>query len=284
VADPGDELPDGRHAVVEGFRLHYLDWGGDGVPIVFLHGGALTAHSWDLVCQALRDRFRCIAVDQRGHGDSEWSPELDYSIEAHVRDVAGVADQLELGRFLVVGQSLGAMNGLALAARHPDRLAGLAMIDAAPHMTGGGAQRVADFVLMPAELPSVEEFVERAQRFNRRRDPVLLRRSVLHNLRRMPSGSWTWKYDRRHLSQRSFEEMVVRFRELEAVLPAVRCPVLVVRGGESDVMSESDALRLAGSLPDGRAVTVPQAGHTVQGDNPEGLAEALASFAAQALA
>lgn len=276
--------PASRHAVVDGFRLHYLDWGGDGPPVVFLHGGALTAHTWDLVCLALRGRFRCIAVDQRGHGDSEWSPELDYSIEAHVRDVAGLADELEFGRFVLAGQSLGAMNGLALAADQPDRLAGLAMIDAGPSMRREGAQRVADFVLLPAELPSVEDFVERARRFNPRRDPVLLRRSVLHNLRPLPGGGWTWKYDRRHLSEQTFDEMVAQLQELQGVLGKVRCPVLVVRGAESDVMDESDALRLARSLPNARIETIPGAGHTVQGDNPRALAEALGPFARDVLA
>src|ERR1700730_9194405 len=67
-------LPEDRDAVVGGIRLHYLDWGGDGMPIVFLHGGGLNAHTYDLVCLGLRESYHCLSVDQRGHGDSEWSP------------------------------------------------------------------------------------------------------------------------------------------------------------------------------------------------------------------
>jgi esterase len=283
--DPaGAALPQSRHLVVDGFRLHVLDWGGAGQPLLFLHGGALTAHSWDLVCLALRERHRCVAVDQRGHGDSEWSPGLDYGTDAHVRDIAGLIERLELERPILVGQSLGAINGLAYAARHPGRLSGLVMVDAGPWVQRRGTGRIVDFVLQDAELPSVDDFVERARRFNTRRDPELLRHSLLRNLRPLPDGGWTWKYDRRHLSRERIQAFEAELRELEELLPAVRCPVLVVRGGESDVMTAADAERLAGRLPDGRAIAVANAGHTVQGDNPAALAAALLEFVGEALA
>src|SRR5262245_32909646 len=81
-------LPSSHHLVVGGLRLHYLDWGTAGrPPIVFLHGGALTAHTWDVVCLALRSEYRCLALDQRGHGDSEWSPVMDYGADAHRDDL-----------------------------------------------------------------------------------------------------------------------------------------------------------------------------------------------------
>jgi pimeloyl-ACP methyl ester carboxylesterase len=272
--------PESRHVVVDGFRLHLLDWGGDGPDLLLLHGGALTAHTWDWVCAELSGRYRCIALDLRGHGDSEWSPAMDYGTEAHVRDVAGLADALGLERFALVGQSLGAMNGLTYAARHGDRLAALVVVDAAPWVRPDGARRIADFVLMPAELDSVEEFVDRAMEFNPRRDPELLRHSLLHNLRRLPSGKWTWKYDRRHLSLPAFEEMSAALAQLDDLLDDVRCPVLVVRGAESDVLTDEDAARLAERLPDGRWARVEDAAHTVQGDNPAGLAAAIHAFLA----
>jgi esterase len=274
------EAAESRHVVVDGFRLHVLDWGGDGPAMLMLHGGALTAHTWDAVCRRLRGRHRCVAVDLRGHGDSEWSPELDYGIDAFVRDVAGLVDGLELERPVVVGQSLGAVTGLAYAAREPDRLAGLVMIDAAPWVQRRGAARIAEFVLAPAELPSVDDFVDRARRFNPRRDPALLRETLLSNLRPLPQGGFTWKYDRRHLSRERFEAFAGELPKLERLLPEARCPVLVVRGEESDVLTEADADRLAAALPDGRAVTIAGAGHTVQGDNPAGLVAALEEFAA----
>jgi esterase len=274
---------EGRHLVIDGFRLHMLDWGGDGPALLLLHGGALTAHTWDPVCQSLRDRYRCLALDQRGHGDSEWSPELDYSIDAYVRDLAGLVESLDLQQLVVVGQSLGAVNALTYSARHPDKVAGLVMIDAGPWVQREGAGRIADFVLADPVLPSVEDFVERAHRFNPRRDPEQLRATLVHNLRPLPGGSWTWKYDRRHLTHERFDAFRQELIALQDRLADVRCPVLVVRGEESDVFSAVDAERLAAALPDARVITVPDAGHTVQGDNPRALARALDEFAAETL-
>jgi esterase len=118
-------LPAERDLVVDGLRLHYLDWGQSGRPeVLFLHGGCLTAHTWDLVCLALRPDFHCLALDQRGHGDSEWSPALDYGADAHVGDISGLIDQLELSAPVLVGQSLGGLNAMTYAAQRPGRLAG----------------------------------------------------------------------------------------------------------------------------------------------------------------
>src|SRR5437899_5549092 len=119
-------LPDERHINVNGLRFRYLDWGTSGQrPILFLHGGALTAHTWDLCCLALRDEFHCMALDQRGHGDSDWAPDADYSIGAQREDVRGFAEAMGLGQFVLVGMSMGAINGLAYAIAYPETLSAL---------------------------------------------------------------------------------------------------------------------------------------------------------------
>ena len=272
-------LPNDHHVVLDGMRLHYLDWGTAGrPPVLFLHGGGLTAHTWDLVCLALHDSFRCIALDQRGHGDSEWSPGLDYGTAAHVGDLEALIAHLGLERPVLVGQSMGALNSLSYAARHAESLAGLVLVDMTPEVRFEGAQRIFDFVTAPAELESVEAFVERAMEFNPGRDPRLLRRSLLHNLRRLPDGRWTWKYDRRHMTRERFEALRAEVAGLTERVRAVTCPTLVVRGERSDVATPEGAQALVDALPDGELATVLDAGHTVQGDNPRGLADALASF------
>ena len=85
--------------------------------MVFLHGGGLNAHTWDIVCLALREEHHCCALDLRGHGDSEWSPALDYSLGAHLRDLEAFADHLGAARFFLVGQSLGGIIGMGYASR-----------------------------------------------------------------------------------------------------------------------------------------------------------------------
>jgi esterase len=271
-------LPEHHHTVLSGIRLHYLDWGTRGErPILFLHGGALTAHTWDLICLALRTRYHCLALDQRGHGDSEWSPAMDYSLEAHVGDIAAFIDSVGLERPVLVGQSMGAMNALAFSARHPDAIGALVLVDVGARVREG-AWRIAEFVLAPAELDSVDDFVARARDFNRLRRPELLRQSLLHNLRRLPNGRLTWKYDRRPLSAEWLQELAARYLALLEECARVRCPVLVVRGALSEVITDEDAADLAARFPDGRWGRVEEAAHTVQGDNPEGFVAELMPF------
>lgn len=272
--------PAHRHFVVGGLRLHVVDWGRHGtLPIVFLHGGALNARTWDAVCLLLRDEYHCIAFDQRGHGDSEWSPSCDYDIDDHLRDLTLLIDELDLERFVLVGQSLGGISALRYASRHGDRVLALVVIDVTPFVRRTpSVERVFEFIVAPAEADSVEEFVERAVRFNPRRDPRMLRKSLMHNLRPLPDGRWTWKYDRRHLSFERFDAMIARFNEVGRELDTVACPTLVVRGSEG--VAASDAMRLAHRLQAASMVTIDDAGHNVQGDNPTALVDAMRSFLA----
>jgi esterase len=272
-------LPESHHVLAGDIRLHYLDWdGASDRDILFLHGGGLNAHTWDMVCLGLREEYRCIAVDQRGHGDSEWSAGMDYTTEAHVRDIEQFADAIGLERFVLVGMSLGGLNSILYAARHSDRLAGLVLVDVGPELRTEGTSKISSFIGQPAELPSIEDFVERAMQFNPRRNPDLLRTSLLHNLRRLPDGNWTWKYDRRHHGRFDRKAMDAARLKLAERLPEIRCPTLVVRGEHSDVFWDEDAEKLVSQLPDARWVTVPNAGHTVQGDNPGDLTIALREF------
>jgi esterase len=274
-------LPQSHDVQIGRMRLHYLDWGHKHLPpMVFLHGGALNAHTWDLVCLALRDEYRCIALDQRGHGDSDWSPDADYSMSAQLADTKGFVDKLGLDRFILVGMSLGAINSLAFAIAHPERLNALVIIDAGPEIRRPGSSRIRDFVNGVADTVTIEGIIEKALQFNPRRDPTILRRSLMHALRQQPDGSWKWKYDRRRFQVLDQEKHRSERAALADGLARITCPTLVVRGGESDVFHEEDGIRLAQRLPDGKFVTVPRAGHTVQGDNPKDLVAELRRFLA----
>jgi esterase len=277
-------LPEARHLLLRSMRFHYLDWGTPGLPpVVFLHGGGLNAHTWDLVCLALRRERHCVALDQRGHGDSEWSPEMDYSIESHAGDLGAFVDALGLDRFVLVGMSLGGVNALAWAGQHSRRLAGLVLVDVGPETRAEGVRKIAAFTSESTPLDSVDHFVERALAFNPRRNRELLRRSLLHNLRPMPDGRFMWKYDQRHRGKVVDPAAHARRRELLwSAVDGVECPTLVVRGAQSDVFHDEDAERLSARLRQGRWVRIEGAGHTVQGDNPAGLLVALRSFLAGA--
>jgi pimeloyl-ACP methyl ester carboxylesterase len=259
-------------------RLNVLDWGGDAeTTILLLHGGGLTAHTWDLLCLTLRPEYRCIAPDLRGHGDSDWSAERRYRLEDHRADVEGLVDHFGLERFVLVGMSLGGAVAMTYAGQYADRLDALVLVDVGPEMSGGGGQRLRSFANESAELDSIEAYVERAMAFNPRRRPELLRRSLLHNLRQTPTGKWAWKY----VPHRWLPPDADPGRRREVMwsnVERISCPTLVVRGGDSDMFLDTDAQKLVNRLPDGQLVTIPGAGHTVQGDQPRALSRAMLEF------
>src|SRR5215471_2968668 len=220
-------LPQSCEIARPGMRLHYLDWGRAGRrPILFLHGAALNAHTWDVVCLSLRQQFHCHALDQRGHGESAWAADADYSGDAHRGDIEAFVDHLGLDQFVLVGHSMGGFNSFNYAFHHNHRLTALVMVDAGPSMLTKGAPRIADFVSETAESDSLEQIMEKAMAFNPRRDPRLLRRSLLHNFRRTPDGKWLRKTDLRiwqgHANRaRESEKLAERFRQATS---RVSCP------------------------------------------------------------
>lgn len=278
-------LPANREIGMARMRLHYLDWGTGGRrPIVFLHGAALNAHTWDVVCLMLRQQHHCYAIDQRGHGESAWAEDADYTGDAHRGDIEGFVDYLGLDQFVLVGHSMGGFNAFNYAFHHSQRLAALVLVDAGPSMLAKGAKRIVDFVTQTAELDSLEEAIEKAIAFNPRRDPRLLRRSLLHNFRQSPTGKWLRKTDLRmwHSLQdreQEREKLKERFRQAARV----DCPTLIVRGGLSDVFTTEDAQKLATDFSDGHYAQVGEAGHTVQGDNPRVFAQVLSQFLGKVL-
>src|SRR5262249_33750386 len=162
--------------------------------VLFLHGGGLNVHTWDLVCAALKPERHCLALDQRGHGDSEWSPVMDYSTESHAADLDSFVDRMGLDRFVLVGMSLGGANALVWAAPRAGggaapprgRLPGLVLVAAGRGRRAAGRAKTQAFPPEAPPLDSVEASVTRARPFTPRRNATLLRRSLLHNLRQMP--------------------------------------------------------------------------------------------------
>jgi len=275
-------LPADADIVVDGLRLHYLDWGTQGrSPLLFLHGGRLTAHTFDLVCLALRKDFHCLALDQRGHGDSDWSPTLDYGPDANARDIAAWIEQLGVKAPVLIGHSLGGLNAMTYAADAAESLAGIVLVDVGPGVQAAGTQRMISHAIDDPGPGPFEDFVARAVEFNPRRDPRLLRRSLLHNLRQLPDGRFAWKHDPGRATPEYYASIKASVERLRERVAEVTCPVFVVRGAESDVYGDSDAARFAEVLPDGRWARVESAGHNIQGDNPRGLVSVLIEFLAE---
>lgn len=276
-----EAVPEDRYVEANGMRFHYLDWGNQGAPdMLLLHGFAQTCHSWDFVALAFCDRYHVVALDQRGHGDSDWSESGDYSPETQQEDIAGVVSAIGLRDFVLMGLSMGGRNSFTYAATHPEEVRALVVVDAGPQNMRTGSQKIRNFVQQEDELDSIEDFVQRVLQYNPLRDPVQVRGSILHNLKQLPSGKWTWKYDKRFRQPggRRFQQDPQMTERLWGYMESLACPTLVVRGAESDIIALDTADGMHKRIPDGRMATVENAGHLVMGDNPSGFERAVTEF------
>lgn len=276
-------LPEDREVELGGLRFHYLDWGNAHLPhVVLLHGGSLTAHTWDLAALLLRDRYHLVALDQRGHGDSDWTPEeqLDEDAgEQMLDDTRRFIDFLGYERLSLVGMSMGGINSIRYAARHPQRLDALGIVDVAPESMRAGLIEMEAFRTETETLRDFDDFVARAVRFMPHRPVAHLRYSLAHSLRRQPAGGYTWKRDRRPRPRRP--DAAANQGRADALwddVRAIRTPALLFRGAESKILSAEIADRTVKAMGDARLVVIPRATHNVHSDNPSDFAHALDAF------
>ena len=256
-------------------ELSYLDWGPRAAPVVILlHGFAQNAHSWDYTTLALGQKYRVISLDARGHGDSDWAADSDYATAAHQRDLDRFIEQFDGVPVTLIGLSMGGRTSYLYASRRPAKVRGLIIVDSgppgakAPNSRQSGARRIMDFVTLPDELDTWDEFVERIHQYNPRRSVQEVRDTLIHKVRQAPNGKWTWKYDR-VLRRPDRPREVVSADEQWRRVEDIACPTLVVRGAESDILARTTASEMAARMQNCQFVEVEGAGHLVPGDNPK---------------
>jgi pimeloyl-ACP methyl ester carboxylesterase len=259
--------------VDQGRRVSALVWGEADPEIVLVHGGAQNAHTWDTVALAL-DR-PLVAVDLPGHGHSDWRADRQYWPLENAVDVATVMRALAPSPRVVVGMSLGGLTSVALAARHPELVPRLVLVDVTPGVDREKAAPIAAFVAGPERFASFDEILERTIAFNPTRTESSLRRGILHNAREHDDGSWTWRYDRWRLAE---GQDVPDFRPLWDDVSKLTMPLMLVRGADSGVVGDEDVDELRRRQAEVRVEVVEGAGHSVQGDRPVELARLIESF------
>ena len=256
------------HALEDGRHVSALKWGSASPKIVFVHGSAQNAHTWDTVCLALGEP--ALAVDLPGHGHSSWRDDGDYSPRSLAFDIAPIVEQHAPDAALVCGMSLGGLTTLALAYQRPDLVDRLMMVDITPGVTGEKAKAITDFVNGPQSFASFDDLLARTIEHNPTRSRSSLRRGILHNARQLDDLSWVWRYDRRsHPRRERSESVAAGMWEMIERLP---CPLTLVRGGTSPVVDDADVAELLRRKPDATVNVVDGAGHSVQGDRPRELA------------
>jgi len=268
-----------KELTLNGLRFHYLDWGNtDAQALICLHGFTSHAHSWDTFATAMRRTYHVLALDQRGHGETEWA--TDYHADRRVEDLEAFVAALGLSRFVLLGLSMGGRVVFQYAAKHPEIVERLVIVDIAPEADPRGGRRIQDGLRAQDVFADPEEAVQQARRANPRPPDAQLRARVLHGLMQQADGTWTYRYDVA-LRNGSGARVMPTPGETErtwASLANISCPTLLIRGADSDILSPEQAQRMLRLISNSKLVEVPDSGHSVPLDNPSGFLTAVKTF------
>jgi pimeloyl-ACP methyl ester carboxylesterase len=262
-------------------RLAGERWDGDpaGSVVLLLHGGGQTRHSWKRTGERLAASGRtAVALDARGHGDSGWHPSQDYSLDGFVSDLIEFVATLERPPVLV-GASLGGITALVAAGEHPPLGAGLVLVDVVVRVQPEGVTRIRDFMTAaPHGFASLEEVADAIAAYNPgRRRPRSLD-GLRKNVRQRADGRWYWHWDPAFIRIDDEPQRHIDPERLRLAATHVRIPTLVVRGVQSDVVSDAGLADMLELIPHAQTVDVQGAGHMVAGDDNDVFAERLEVF------
>lgn len=264
-----------RFVQAGGLRLHYLDYGTQGLPpMLCVHGGGAHAHWYDFVAPGFTPDHHVRALDLRGHGDSAWADPPDYAYTRYAQELAEVVEELELRDFVLIGHSMGGMISLLYAATHPGRIGKLVVVDSTMQMN---EDRVGNLRNVGARAggryATLEAF---AQRFRLRPGettaaPEILAHLAGNSARQAPDGTWRHKFDRN----------VFAGREPIDGLPywsRIGIPALLVKGGRSHRITPKIFDQVRARCPQAVLAEIPGADHHVMLDNPAGFVQAVRTF------
>ena len=272
-----------RHTLAAGLTLVADHWGNeDDDPVLFLHGGGQTRHSWGGTARALAETGRyAITVDLRGHGESGWNSDGRYQLSVFADDTHQLISSLGL-RPALVGASVGGMTGMLLeGTQHPGTISSLILVDIVPRMNAEGADRVKAFMMEHARsgFASLEEVADAIGAYNPHRPRPKDLEGLKRNLRER-DGRWYWHWDPAFIEQ-SLEGGPREVRDpdfMASVMASVTVPTLLVRGKMSDLVTEEGAKGFLAEHPQAEYVDVSGAGHMVAGDKNDVFTAAVVEF------
>ncbi len=283
---PGERLPGtpepGRYwSGINGVRLAGDEFGSSGhQAVILLHGGGQTRHAWKDTGEKLAAAgYHVISLDARGHGDSAWDPEADYGYETMARDVAIVASELDQAPVLV-GASMGGICSLVGIGEGHVEAAGLVLVDIAHRTNPKGVARIHQFMdAKPDGFESLDEVADAVAAYQPHRPRPTNVEGLAKNVRLAPDGKLRWHWDPEYRAQSSSIDQRHRARRMTRCVRALdHLPVLLVRGGLSDVLTEDDAQAFLELAPHAEYANVTNAAHMVAGDPNDVFGGAVVEF------
>ncbi|HUR74855.1 MAG TPA: alpha/beta fold hydrolase [Sporichthya sp.] len=256
----------------------------EGFPVLLLHGGGQTRNSWGRALDALAAQgARAVAIDMRGHGDSDWSPDAAYLPADFGGDVENAARAFSAqcgGRpVLLVGASMGGMAGLVATPRLGGLVAGLVLVDIVPEVRMDGARRILDFMsAAPDGFGSLEEAADSVAAYLPHRPRPALTEGLRRNLRRQPNGRWTWHWDPRLVREVLNDVELVR-GGLDEAAASIAVPTLLIRGLLSDIVDDDGVAHLRGLVPQLEVLDIADAAHTAATDDNDAFVASVLAFA-----
>ncbi len=275
---------DVERVVFEGFEGVHLvaDVRGDpdAWPVLFLHGGGQTRYAWGSTAETVAAHgWRTVALDLRGHGDSDWAPNGDYSFTAFGGDCLAVVDQLRKPPVLI-GASLGGMSAM-LAEGTSDRTvsSGLVLVDITPKANPIGIQRIATFMQSGLDgFDSLEEAAAAIAAYTPQRTKRVNPSGLMKVLRNR-DGRWYWHWDPRLIRHERTEVVPDRLTGLlDVAMSNIEVPTMLVRGLLSDVVTQEGVDDLLSKIPDATVVGVERAAHMIAGDRNDAFSESVVTF------
>lgn len=282
-------MPDSDRVTIpgRGVRIAADHWPGELTPVVLAHGGGQTRYSWGGTAGVLAERgHRVVSIDLRGHGDSTWAPDGDYSMAAFRDDALAVAEWV--GEPVVwVGASLGGMTGMHAVDVAPDRFAGLVLVDITPRPKKAGVDRILEFMSARAVegFASLEEAADAIAAYQPHRPRPEDLSGLAKNLRLGEDGRWRWHWDPAFLDVRtggSSEHARDRHHaELEAMARRLSLPTMLIRGRLSDLVTDAEVEAFLKMVPHADYVDVADAAHMIAGDKNDVFTDAVLAFLAR---
>ncbi len=267
----------------DGVEIAADRWGDSGCPVVLLqHGGGQPRHAWKGTGQALAQAgYQAYALDARGHGDSDWASDGDYSQDAMVADLVNVAAAVDAAAPVLVGASMGGGISLCAVGENALTASALILVDTAPQIEPAGAQRIMDFMAQkPDGFDSLEEVADAIATYQPHRPRRQSLEGLKKNVRLDESGRLRWHWDPAFIGRKrpQIEERSHRMQAAAEKLAVMDMPVQLVRGGLSDVLSEAGAQSFLQVCPRCEYVNVTDAAHMVAGDRNDIFSAAVINF------